>query len=203
VTTDVFADAYQAIGKYLCAFSRMEQELGESIKAVLGLQKNEASDAIVVALGDVARKASLVRAAIQDAKNADGSDVSAKLKEFAETKMKSVFKCNDDRVKLAHSLLDPQADGSVELVRLKITDGKITGRDAIPWSYQDFEAKIQQTNVLTEELETLNGELRSFKYSVPNVGWMSTDFFTPTPLGVPRVLLESLSHPVQATSKSE
>jgi hypothetical protein len=44
------ADAHRAIGVFFCAFSRVEHELGESVKAVYGLEKNDASDAIVAAL---------------------------------------------------------------------------------------------------------------------------------------------------------
>jgi hypothetical protein len=44
------ADAHQAIGAYFSAFSRVEHELGESIKTVYGLENNEASDAIATAL---------------------------------------------------------------------------------------------------------------------------------------------------------
>jgi hypothetical protein len=45
------ADAHRAIGAFFCAFSRVEHELGESVKAVYGLQNNDAGDAIVAALG--------------------------------------------------------------------------------------------------------------------------------------------------------
>jgi hypothetical protein len=75
-----FADPYQAIGAYVCEFSRVEQELGESVNVVYGLQNNEASDAIVAALGDFPRKAKLVWAASKGAKNADGSDASEEWK---------------------------------------------------------------------------------------------------------------------------
>lgn len=79
--TSSFADAHRAIGAYFCAFSRVEQELGESVKVVFDLQGNEAADAIVTAIWDYTRKANLVRAASTGAKNADGSDASAEWKD--------------------------------------------------------------------------------------------------------------------------
>ena len=75
-----FAQAYQSIGEYICAFSEVEHEIGEAVKVVLGLQKNDASDAIVALVGDFAKKAGLVLAAINDAKNADGSETSKEWK---------------------------------------------------------------------------------------------------------------------------
>jgi hypothetical protein len=129
-TTPPLADAYQAIGEYFVSFSRLESELGQSIKATYGLSNNDAGDAIVAALGDVARKANLVRVASKFAKNADGSEASPEWKDKAEKIFKRVLDCNgSDRVPLAHSLLQPNADGSVDLVRLKIDKGKVSGKD--------------------------------------------------------------------------
>ena len=45
--TAPLAAAHQAIGAYYCQFSRVEHELGESVKVVYGLENNEASDAVV------------------------------------------------------------------------------------------------------------------------------------------------------------
>jgi hypothetical protein len=189
--TSTFADAHQAIGAYFCEFSRVEQELGESVKAVYSLQNNEASDAIVAALGDFARKASIVWAASKGAKNADGSEASAEWKDHAETTIKRVFECNDDRVRLAHSLLQPNADGSVELVRLKIDRGEVTGREGVKWSRGDFVAKIRRLRELAEELKSLNGQLQTFKYTIPNLGWMPSSNFEGmmSPRGIPAALL--------------
>jgi hypothetical protein len=178
--TSPLADAHQAIGAHFAAFSRVEHELGESVKAVFGLENNDASDAIVAALGDFARKANLVRAASRGAKYADGSEASAEWKDKVEATIKRVLSCNGHRVSLAHSLLQPNDDGSVDLVRLKLDHGKVTGRDAVKWSRDDFREKIQQLHKLAEELKSLNSELRTFKYTIPNLGtmnWMA-DFMT-------------------------
>ena len=67
-TADENAKAYQAIGEYFCAFSAVEYGLGEAIKFAFGLQNNEASDAIIAALGDFSRKGRIVQAAIRFAK---------------------------------------------------------------------------------------------------------------------------------------
>jgi hypothetical protein len=194
--------AYEAIGAYFCEFSLVKQELGESVKVVYGLQSHEASDAIVAALGDFARKASMVLAASKGAKNADGkTDASADWKDKVETTIKRVFECNDDRARLAHSLLQPNADGSVDLVRLKIDRGKVTGRDGVKWSRDDFVAKIGRLKEVAEELKSLNDELRTFKYTIPNLGWMSLSNFEPTirmmrPQGISAVLMEFGSQPL-------
>ena len=69
-----------------------------------GLQNNDASDAIVAALGDVARKVSLVWAASKGAKDPIGSEAPAEWKAKVEATIKRVFECNtNDRVPLAHS----------------------------------------------------------------------------------------------------
>ena len=173
------ADAYQAIGAYYSEFSRVEYELGESVKAMYGLENNEASDAIIAALGDVARKANLVWAASKGAKNADGKDASEEWKGKVEATIKRVFACNDERASLAHSLLQPNADGSVDLVRLKIDGGKVKGKDGVTWSRDDFAAKIQQLKELAEDLKSLNGELQTFTYTIPNFGlWVPSSIGT-------------------------
>jgi hypothetical protein len=195
--TSPLAEAHQAIGAYSCSFSRVEHELGESIKAVYGLQNNEASDAIVAALGDFARKARLVWAASKGAKNVDGSEAAAEWKDKVEATIKRVFSCNDDRVLLAHSLLQPNADGSVDFVRLKVDRGKVTGRDGVKWSREDFRSKIQQLDKLAEELRSLNGELQKFKYTITNLGWMTSNSnFEPmmSPRGVPAALLMAIAN---------
>jgi hypothetical protein len=133
--TAPFAAAHQAIGAYYCEFSRVEHELGEGVKVVYGLENNEASDAVVAALGDVVRKASLVWAASKGAMDAEGNEASEGWKAKVEATIKRVFDCNQhDRVPLAHSLLQPNADGSVDLVRLKIDHGKVKGREGVKWS---------------------------------------------------------------------
>jgi hypothetical protein len=193
--TSSLAAAHQAIGAYFSSFSRVEYELGESVKAMYGLENNEASDAIIAALGDVARKASLVWAASKGAKNA-GKDAPEEWKGKVEATIKRVFECNDDRVRLAHSLLQPNADGSVDLVRLKIDAGKVKGKDGVTWSRDDFAAKVQRLNELAEELKSLNRELQTFTYTIPNLGWMPISNFEPTmgmtrPQGISAVVVRA------------
>jgi hypothetical protein len=67
---DSMVKAHQAIGEYFCAFSSLERELGQAIKVVLRLQDNAAADAIVSLIGDFARKAGVVREAVQTATRA-------------------------------------------------------------------------------------------------------------------------------------
>src|SRR5262249_26451907 len=134
----------QSIGEYFCAFSEVEHELGEAVKVVLSLQENEASDAIVAMLGDFAKKAGLVLTAINDAKNADGSETTKEWKEKAAAVISKAFQCNDDRVRLAHSLLQPSVDGSVHLRRLRVDHGKVKGKEGQKWSHDDFVSKISR-----------------------------------------------------------
>jgi hypothetical protein len=175
------ADAHQAIGAFFCAFSRVEHELGESVKVVYGLQHNEAGAAIVAALGDVARKANLVWAASKGATDANGSDASMEWKNRVEATIKNVLDCNaEDRVRLAHSLLQPNVDGSVDLVLHKVRGGEVKGKGGVTWSRDAFDAKIQRMDKLAEELKSLNGELRTFKYTIPDqLGWMPSSYFEP------------------------
>jgi hypothetical protein len=70
--------------------------------------------------------------------------------------------------------------GSVDLVRLKIAHGKVKGREGVKWSREAFITKIQQLKELADELKSLNDELRTFKYTIPNLGWMSISNFEPT-----------------------
>jgi hypothetical protein len=112
----------------------------------------------------------------------------------------SARQCNNDRVLLAHSLLQPNADGSVDLVRLKIAGGEVTGRDGVKWSRDDFNAKIGGLKEVAEELKSLNDELRTFKYTIPNLGWMPISNFELTmsmmrPQGISAVLMEFGNQP--------
>lgn len=111
------AAGHQMTGAYFCTFSCVEDTLGESIKVVFGLQNNPAADAIVTAIWDYARKASLVLAASKGAKKADGSAASPEWKDKVQKTISRVFACNDDRKLLPHTLLQPNPDGSVDLVR--------------------------------------------------------------------------------------
>lgn len=77
-----YAKAHQAIGGYFCAFSALEQDLGETIKVILHLQEHEeARDVVVLNAG---QKIDLVRSSAAVAKNADGSDVAKTWKDNAD-----------------------------------------------------------------------------------------------------------------------
>jgi hypothetical protein len=54
-----YAEAHRAIGEFFCEFSKLERELGETIKVIFRLEKHEAGDAIVAALGDAGKKSGL------------------------------------------------------------------------------------------------------------------------------------------------
>lgn len=204
-TADETAKAYQAIGEYFCAFSEVEHELGQAVKVVLGLQKNEAIDAIVGSL-DFAKKAGFVLAVIDDAKKADGSEASKEWKEQAAAAVKEAFDCNTlDRLPLAHSLLQPNKDGSVDLKRLTVDHGKVKGREGKSWTHEDFTKKILRSRGVAEKLRSLTKELREIKIEIPrgNLSWLLT---TNPMLFYQRrmspVLMQSLSEPPAQPKKA-
>jgi hypothetical protein len=163
-----FAKAYQAIGKYFCAFSVLERELGEAVKVVLGLQLHQAADYVVAALNDVARKASLVQAAVGVAKNVNGSETSEEWKRSADKTMKGIFSCNGDRVLLAHGYLEVQRDGSVTLTKQNLSSGQLAGGPKT-WNLGEVENKIQQVRDLTQELQRISGELSTLTIRIPDL----------------------------------
>ena len=140
-----------------------------------------------------------VWAASKSAKNVDRSDASTEWKARIESTIKDVTMCSEERNRLAHSRLQPNADGSVDLVQRRIGKGEVKGGDAVTWSADDFNAKIQQLDKLAEELRSLNDELGTFKYTIPNLGWMPSSnlFFDPTmmrPQGMSAALMATVAN---------
>jgi hypothetical protein len=176
-----FAKAHQAIGEYFCAFSGLERELGETIKVVFRLQQHEASDTIVAALGDMARKINLVWAATQKAKNVDGTETSDAWKKSANETMKSIFSFNDDRNALAHSYLEPNADGSVHVARLQVSRGALRGTEPNTWTYDAFVSKVRQLKSLTNSLRTVREDLSTYTITIPDLGFITIDPYQPMP----------------------
>ena len=75
------------------------------------------------------------------------------------------------------------------------------GKEGVKWSREAFVTKIQQLKELADELKSLNDELRTFKYTIPNLGWMPSSNFEPTmsmmrPQGISAVLMEFGSQPL-------
>ena len=163
---DELAKAHQAIGAYFCAFSELERELGEALKVVLRLQGNPAADAIVAAVGDFARKARIVQAAVQFAKSTDGAEPEWKAK--AVETMRDILGCNNpDRRDLAHDYLEPHPDGSVSLQK--------PGQPARPWSVAKFERKTRKLKDLTTAVRATTDELT--KITIPP-DWVAALFTT-------------------------
>jgi hypothetical protein len=155
--------AHQAIGAYFCAFSELERELGEAIKVVLRLQGNPAADTIVAVVNDFSRKARVVNAAIQVAKNADGTATTTEWKEKATETMRQILGCNNpDRTDLAHDYLEPHVDGSVSLQK--------PGQKARTWTYDELDRKVQKVKNLTGELRALRTDLTTLTISIPELG---------------------------------
>jgi hypothetical protein len=192
----LFAKAYQAIGAYFSTFSALDRELGETIKVIFRLQQHEAADTIVAALGDIARKIGLVRAAVRIAKKVDGSETSSEWKERADDTMKSIYGCNTgDRVLLAHSYLEPNEDGSVKFTRLYLPDGVLKNRQET-WVDSHFTTKIERLRDLTQRLQQIKDDLSTLTITVPDLGWMPIDPYQPQRREIPAADLSFSVTPV-------
>jgi phosphoribosyl-dephospho-CoA transferase len=120
-----------------------------------------------------------VWAATQLATNANGSDTTEKWKSDANTTMKEILACNGDRVHLAHSLLQPHADGSVSFTRVNVDGGRIKGREPVTWSQNDFATKTNRVNELTQKLRAVRNSLETFTIVIPDAGSVDMSWFVP------------------------
>ena len=170
---DENAKAHQAIGAYFCAFSALERELGEAIKVVFRLQGHEAADTIAAAL-EMAKKIDLVWTAVLLAKKADGSETTEEWKEKAAATMSAIYGSNNERNALAHSHLEPAADGSVAFARLQNRSGVLKGKgEPNKWEQANFASKIAQLSELTKQLEQIKSDLVTAKILYPDLGWLN------------------------------
>jgi hypothetical protein len=190
-----YAKAYEAIGEFFCAYSALEGELAEAVKAIFRLHEHPAADTIVAALEDFARKARLVRGAVSLAKNADGSETAESWKSAADQTMGDILGLNDDRVLLAHSILTPNEDGSVKIKRLHLPQGRIKERE-LSWTEADFKKRIETLQTLTGQLRDLKRDLSTFKIT-PETLWMTLDPYQPhlTRMGSAPVLMSQSEKP--------
>jgi hypothetical protein len=170
------AKALQAIGAYMCAYSEATYELNETLKVLFGIKDIAMADAIVAALGDFARQASLARALCRDARNADGTELSKERKEQIDSTISDCFTCNDDRVKIAHGRLEPHDDGSVEIVHVKVDRRGVEGKEPLICSLDDWINKTENLLKLADELEKFREELKTIKIQNPvesTLGWLT------------------------------
>ena len=157
--------AQEAIGEFFCAFSNLERELGEAIKVVLRLRDHPAADTIVDLVGDFARKANIVREAVQGAKRPDGTDPDEKWKRDVDEMMKQILGCNNPPPQKSRArLFKPHADGSISLQK--------PGETPRPWTSEDFSRKIANMNELANKVRTVR-TVTNLNIPVPT-GWMST-----------------------------
>jgi hypothetical protein len=169
--------AHRAIGAYFCTFSALDRELGETVKVIFHLQQHEAANTIIAALGDFARKARLVGAAVQIARQADGSETTEAWKTKAASTIKEILGCNEpDRVMLAHSFLEPNEDASVKLTPLRLA-GNVLKNKPETWKESDFQKKIDQLRDLTLRLQQIKYDLSTLKVTMSGLGWMTVDAY--------------------------
>jgi hypothetical protein len=123
------------------------------------------------------KKANLVLAASRTAKHAGGNDASKEWKSSVEKQIKRAMECNEKtRVPFAHSLLEPQADGSVRLARQTLDRGGILKETAKTWTRDELLSEIEKTEALSAELRELTAELSHYKYTLRlDTGWFYTD----------------------------
>jgi hypothetical protein len=187
MTDDGKAKALQAIGAYMCAYSDATYELGEVVKALFKLEDNAMSEAIVAALGDFARQASLARALCQLARNADGTELSEKQKKQIDKTITGCFECNGDRKMLAHGRLEPHADGSVAIVHIKIDKKEVKGKEPVIWSPGDWTSKTARLVKLADELRSFHEGVKTIAIDTPTgstLGWLTSQFVEPLPLRI-------------------
>jgi hypothetical protein len=180
-----FAKAHQAIGKYFSEFSELERELGEAVKVVLHLEGHDAADIVVAALRFPSNKASLVRAAAAIARKKDGSETPPEWKAKADETLVEISKhCYGSRNTLAHSLLEPQEDGSVKVTsRTLSASGQMTPGATTPWNLRDEIDKVQR---LTGRLREIRTELSKLEVPIEHLEtmkWFTITTFTDNPMG--------------------
>ena len=141
--------------------------------AVIRLGDPEATKFVVAALGDISKKLSLLLGAVQFAKNADGSDASEQWKQEAEATLKAVFKCNDDRVALAHSRLRPTTDGLM-LTRQKLERGALKSADET-WNSTKLGEKVDRLVELTNKVRKTAADLNTLVISIPDDVWITIE----------------------------
>jgi hypothetical protein len=131
-------------------------------------------EAAPASLGDFARQASLAKALCQDARNADGTELSKERKEQIDSTISDCFRCNNDRVKIAHGRLEPRPDGSVAIVHVKVDGGVVKGKEPIIWSPTDWTDKTQKLTNLADELRNFQKELKTIKIQIEStLGWLT------------------------------
>jgi hypothetical protein len=163
-----FAKAHQAIGRYFTEFSALERELGEAVKVVLDLEKHDAADVVVAALRYPSAKASLVRACAKIARKKDSSEASTEWKERADDTLSDIIKHSDgSRNTLAHSLLEPQEDGSVKVTKSTLSHrGQMTPGEPKTSNFKD---EIDEVRRLTERLRDVTAELAKLEVPIRNL----------------------------------
>lgn len=79
----------------------------------------------------------------------------------------------DDRVLLAHSLLEATNDGSVRITRLQLSNGQAVVQT---WDEAKWSQKITTLHDLTKQVKEIKAELGTVKITVPDLlGWMAVD----------------------------
>jgi hypothetical protein len=164
-TEDQTQAVYAQIGKFMCAFSALEQELNEAIRVVFKLHDNDWWNVIVASLSDFARKVNTVAGAMDYARTVDGKlpqeDVIKQHKKLLN-KVKGFNQTN--RVLVAHSLLEPKADGTLQMTRMTV-DGQLKITPHV-WTLQNLEEKIQELESMARDIRGLRSYLSTLNYVI-------------------------------------
>jgi hypothetical protein len=150
-TEDNLSRACAKVGRFLHEFALVEQEINNSIANILDL-KGGAVDVVAHSV-DFARKANLLRTVALETVH----------KGYVEKLFRAIFKHNDDRVLMAHSVFEPTANEGVQFKRTVARDGKITKQDPL-WTKQKFDDSYKGLRDAQEKLMELGQTLRFSAY---------------------------------------
>jgi hypothetical protein len=84
-------------------------------------------------------------------------------------------------VPLAHSYLEPQADGSVKLTKQNLSGGELKGGPKT-WNLKNLKNKIKEQREVAEQLQKITDELSTLTITIPDMIWRVPYANTPLPL---------------------
>jgi hypothetical protein len=113
--TDNLDAIYKTIGRFVVTFSKLEQELGETLTALFKLPGHPDRGVIIGAI-NFAGKVNILKQAAQNATLPDKTPATDEWKKNIVGTLNSVFDLNNkQRNVLMHSYLEPRDDGGLVL----------------------------------------------------------------------------------------
>jgi hypothetical protein len=159
IPTDGNERACELVGRFAFYFARLEAQLSSAMATLFKL--DDPSVDILAANVDFARKLSIVQSAVRE-QNASPDQEWLQL-EIDET-FNDVFKINDKRIILAHSLFEAHADDGVKFSRT-VAREKLNRHEKI-WTEKMFACEFEAMVALDRRLENV---LRHIQPYVPKM----------------------------------